>query len=86
MNFEKSVLQMMDDMVKKDNKGIMMSNTLTEVVYNHQGAKISFGVETKFGQSAELERDFGLSEYMFMCFAVKKSELEKYVTKKSELN
>lgn len=86
MNFSKSVLEMMDDMVKKDNKGILMSNTLTDVVYNNQGAKISFGVEKHIGEAAQLERDLGLSEYMFMCFAVKKSELEKYVTEGKEQN
>jgi hypothetical protein len=83
---EKSVLQIMDDMVKSDNKGIMLSTTLTEVAYNHQGAKVSFGVEKHFGEAAEVERDFGVSDYMFMCFAVKKSEIEKYVTKNSEQN
>lgn len=86
MGFERSVLLMMDEMVKKDNKGIMMSNTLTEVVYNHQGAKISFGVEKTFGEQAEMERDFGMSDYMFMCFAVKKSELEKIVNQNFESN
>jgi len=82
----RSVLEIMDDMVKNDNKGITMSNILTDVVYNSQGAKISFGMDESFGKQAEAERDSKSSEYMFMCFAVKKSELIKYAEENHQLN
>ena len=73
-----STLSIMDKMVKENNQGIMLSTILTDVRFVKQGAIIGFGVPDEIGKDANVQTIIGSSDYMFMCFAVKKSELEKY--------
>jgi hypothetical protein len=73
-----STLSIMDKMVKENNQGVMLSTTITDVRFVKQGAIIGFGVPDEIGKDANTQTIIGSSDYMFMCFAVKKSELEKY--------
>ncbi|MFZ1515358.1 MAG: hypothetical protein WAT21_08170 [Saprospiraceae bacterium] len=75
---KESTLSIMDKMVKENNQGIMLSTTITDVRFVKQGAIIAFGVPEEIGKCANTQIVIGSSDYMFMCFVVKKSEIEKY--------
>jgi hypothetical protein len=77
MNLEVSNLEVMDRMVKDDNKGILLSTTIVDVKTVPQGKVVGFGVVEEVGKDA-MSQTFGIpGEYMFLCFAVKRSEFEK---------
>lgn len=72
-----SQLSVMDKMVKDDNKEICVSTTLVNAVPVIQGVVVSFGLGNEIGRDAQIQI-LGLpGEYMFMCFAVKRSEFEQ---------
>lgn len=72
-----SNLQIMDQMVKEDNKGIRMSGNICEIKNVTQGTIIGFGIEKVVGDDAMIQFQLGLpGEYMFMCFAVNRKEFE----------
>jgi hypothetical protein len=75
---KETTLSIMDKMVKENNQGIMLSTTITDVRFVKEGAIIGFGVPSEIGNQANTQQIIGCSDYMFMCFAVKRSELEKY--------
>ena len=75
---KESTLSIMDKMVKENNQGVMLSTTIIDVRFVKQGAIIGFGVPDEIGKYANTETIIGSSDYMFMFFAVKKSEIEKY--------
>lgn len=81
---KESTLSIMDKMVKENNQGVMLSTTITDVKFVNQGAIIGFGVPDEIGKDANMQNIIGTSDYMFMCFAVKKSELEKYRAAQTE--
>jgi len=64
-------------MVKDDNKGIRMSNTIISVSRVPQGSVIGFGVENSIGKDAELQLTGLPGNYMIFCLAVDRTELEK---------
>jgi len=73
---EPTALSVMDRMTKDDNQGIKMSKTITDVKDVAQGSIISFGVERNIGKDA-LSKIYGMpGEYMIVCMAVNKKELE----------
>jgi len=77
---EKNVshLSVMDKMVKDNNQGIRMSSNICEVKKVSQGIIVGFGIEKVVGDDAMLQYTLGLpGDYMFMCFAVKRSEFEQ---------
>jgi hypothetical protein len=75
---KESTLSIMDKMVKENNQNIILASTLVDVRFVKQGAIIGFGVTDEIGKDANMQTIVGSSDYMFMCFAVKRSELEKY--------
>lgn len=77
MKKEVSQLQVMDRMVKDNNRGICLSTTLVNTVPVPQGIVAGFGLVEEIGRDAQIQT-LGLpGEYMFMCFAVKRSEFEQ---------
>lgn len=82
---KESTLSIMDKMVKENNHGVMLSTTITDVRFVKQGAIIGFGVPDEIGKDANVQTIIGNSDYMFMCFAVKKSELEKFRTAQTDI-
>lgn len=80
-----SNLQVMDQMVKDNNIGICLSTTLINADLTSQGIVVGFGVSESIGKDAEFQINSGWpGDYMFLCFAVKRSEFEK--TKQFLLN
>lgn len=84
MKKEVSQLSVMDKMVKDNNRGICLSTTLVSATPAPQGIVAGFGFVEEIGKDAQIQT-LGLpGEYMFMCFAVKRSEFES--TKSALLN
>ena len=81
---KESILLIMDKMVKDNSRGVMLSTTITDVKFVSQGAIIGFGVPDEIGKCANMQTIIGASDYIFMCFAVNKSELEKYQAAQTE--
>jgi len=78
MGKEISNLSVMDKMVKDNNQGIRMSGNICEVKNVTQGTIIGFGIEKVVGDDAMAQYQLGLpGDYMFMCFAVKRSEFDR---------
>lgn len=72
-----SQLQVMDKMVKDNNRDIAFFPTIVNVTSVPQGKIVGFGVVDEIGKDAQLQT-LGLpGEYMFLCFSVKLSEFEK---------
>jgi len=85
-NTEISTLQVMDKMVKEDNKGIALSSILVNATQVPQGIVVGFGLEEKIGKDAQLQTMGLPGEYMFMCFAVKRIDFEQTKAKLIEDN
>lgn len=85
-NTEISTLQVMDKMVKDDNKGIALSSILVNATQVPQGIVVGFGLEEKIGKDAQLQTMGLPGEYMFMCFAVKRTDFEQAKAKLIEDN
>jgi len=76
-NTEVTHLQVMDKMVREDNKGIALSITLVKAQQVPQGFVVGFGLVDEIGKDAQIQTMGLPGEYMFMCFAVKKTEFEQ---------
>lgn len=81
---EESTLLIIDKMVKENNQGVILLTTIADVKFVPHGAIIGFGAPEEIGKYANTQTVIGVSDYMFMCFAVKKSELEKYRAAQTE--
>ena len=75
-NTEVTALQVMDKMAREDNKGIALSTTFVNARQVPQGFVVGFGLVDGIGKDAQIQTMGLPGEYMFMCFAVKKSEFE----------
>lgn len=75
---EKSVLSIIDQMVKDNNPRVQMSTNLVDVRYKIQGAVVGFGVPEEMGKHCNIELLTGNSEYMFVCFVISRDEMNKY--------
>lgn len=75
---EETTLSIMNKMVNENNQGILLSTTIIDVRFIEQGAVIGFGVSNEIGLDANTQTILGGADYLYMCFAVKKSELAKY--------
>lgn len=76
-NNKVTTLQVMDRMVNEDNKGICLSTTLVNAVPVPHGIVVGFGLVDNIGKDAYLQTMGLPGEYMFMCFAVKKTDFEE---------
>lgn len=87
MSEKVSELSVMDKMVKDNNQGIAMSTTIVSADFVPQGVVVGFGLANRLGEDAKLQT-LGLpGEYMFMCFAVKRTEFDQTKIKlESDLN
>lgn len=66
-------------MAKDDNKGIIMSNTVTEVRTDARGYIIGFGVEKKECAESATLQSIGLpNNHICVAFFIDRKELEKY--------
>ena len=74
---EISQLSVMDRMVKDNNRGICLSTTIVNAKPVTQGMVVGFGLVDEIGKDAQIQTLGLAGEYMFMCFAVKRSEFEK---------
>lgn len=70
-------LEVMNQMVKDNNPGIMLSNTIVDNYSVKQGGVLCFGVTREINDDAEFQRNLGIpGKYMLMCFAVDRSDFE----------
>lgn len=77
MGKDVSQLEVMDKMVKDDNKYIAFFPTIVDVRPVPQGRIVGFGVVEEIAKDASVQV-LGLpGEYMFLCFGIKRSEFEK---------
>ena len=72
-----SNLEVMNQMVKNNNEGIMLATTLVDSYTVTQGGVICFGVTKNICDDATFQRQFGLpGSNMLFCFAVNRKEFE----------
>lgn len=77
MGKELSQLEVMDRMVKENNRSIAFFPTIVDVRAVSQGRIVGFGVVEEIAKDANVQV-LGLpGEYMFLCFSVKRTEFEK---------
>jgi len=72
-----SNLEVMDQMVKDGNEGIMLATTLVDSYTVKQGGVICFGVSKNISDDASFQKEFGFpGSNMLLCFAVNRKEFE----------
>ncbi len=72
------LLQAIMNMAQDDNKGVAMSIALVNAKKDPRGGIVSFGVEPRFLDDANLQLAGMDNKYMKMCFFIDRDELEKY--------
>lgn len=82
METKTSNLEVMDQMVKDGNEGIMLATTLVDSYRVRQGGVICFGVTRDVSDDASFQKELGLpGSNMLFCFAVNRKEFEHTKTK-----
>lgn len=75
----RNFLDRMADMVRDDNKGIIMTKDIAGTGRDSRGYIVSFGLDKKECYDSACVEELGLSgEYICMAFFVDRKELEKY--------
>lgn len=76
---DRNILDKMADMVRADNKGIVMTKDIAGTGYDRRGYVVSFGVDKEECYDSACMEELGLpGNYICMAFFIDRKELEKY--------
>ena len=76
---DRNLLDRMADMVRDDNKGIIMTKDIAGTGRDHRGYIVSFGLDKKECYDSACLEEIGFpGEYICVAFFINRKELEKY--------